>query len=449
MFDLLIRGGSVVNADGVREADIAIENGVFVAVAPDLAEGAQEIEAKGLTIFPGLIDVHLHFNEPGRTEWEGIASGSRAFASGGGTAFFDMPLNSTPCTFDGPSFDLKRRAMEQSSITDFGLWGGLTPNNLDTLDELAERGAIGFKAFMCDSGLPEFERADDLTLYEGMRVAARWGLPVAVHAESEELVKGLTRRIRSNGGETARDYLNSRPMLAEQEAIQRAALIARDVGARLHIVHVSSGRGVALAAELRASGVDLTIETCPHYLTFTEEDLERLGAVAKCSPPLRPAAERDLLWDKVLSGDVDIIASDHSPAPPEMKSDTDFFRLWGGIAGVQSTLGVLLETGAHQHGLELSAVANLIATAPAKRFHIPTKGSIAMGFDADCTIVDAEAGFEVTTESLRYRHKQSPYVGRRLRGVVKRTIRRGVTIFESGNIVESGSGRMVRPAGGE
>ena len=449
MFDLVIREGSVVNADGVREADIAIENGVFVAVAPDLAEGAQEIEAKGLTVFPGLIDVHLHFNEPGRTEWEGIASGSRAFASAGGTAFFDMPLNSSPCTFDGPSFDNKRRAMEQSSITDFGLWGGLTPNNLDTLDELAERGAIGFKAFMCDSGLQEFERADDLTLYEGMRVAARWGLPVAVHAESEELVKGLTRRIRSNGGESARDYLNSRPMLAEQEAIQRAALIARDVGARLHIVHVSSGRGVALAAELRASGVDLTIETCPHYLTFTEEDLERLGAVAKCSPPLRPAVERDLLWDKVLSGEVDIIASDHSPAPPEMKSGTDFFRVWGGIAGVQSTLGVLLEAGAHQRGLALPAIANLIAAAPAKRFHIPTKGSIAMGFDADCTIVDTEAGFEVTTESLRYRHKQSPYVGRTLRGVVKRTIRRGVTIFDNGKIVESGSGRMIRPAGGE
>ena len=449
MFDLVIRGGTVVNADGVLEADIAIENGVFAAVAPDLPEGAQEIDAKGLTVFPGLIDVHLHFNEPGRTEWEGIRSGSRAFASGGGTAFFDMPLNSTPCTFDGPSFDEKRRAMEQSSLTDFGLWGGLTPNNLDTLDELAERGVIGFKAFMCDSGLPEFERADDLTLYEGMRVAARWGLPVAVHAESEELIKGLTRRIRATGGTTARDYLNSRPMLAEQEAIQRAALIASEVGARLHIVHVSSGRGVALAAELRATGVDLTIETCPQYLLFNEEDMERLGAVAKCSPPLRPASEQALLWNNVLAGDVDIIASDHSPAPPEMKTDADFFRLWGGIAGVQSTLGVLLEAGFLQRHLALSAIASLTATAPAKRFHVASKGAIAPGFDADCCLVDTQASYVVTTESLRYRHKQSPYVGRRLRGEVRRTIRRGVTIYENGNIMEEGSGRMIRPAGGE
>lgn len=230
MPDVVIRGGHIVTPEGVTEADIAIEDGRFCEIGRELPGCPDEIDARGLTVFPGLIDVHLHFNEPGRTEWEGISTGSRSLAAGGGTLFFDMPLNSSPCTLHGESFDLKRRAMEQLSITDFGLWGGLVPGNLKELDELAGRGVIGFKAFLSDSGLPEFPRADDLTLYEGMRVAARHDLPVAVHAESEELTKGLSTRIRQAGGTGVRDYLNSRPVIAELEAIQRAALLAREAG---------------------------------------------------------------------------------------------------------------------------------------------------------------------------------------------------------------------------
>ena len=337
MPDLVVRG----DID-----DIAVEDGKIVAIGPELPGAAEEIDARGLHIFPGLIDVHLHFNEPGRTEWEGAATGSRALAAGGGTLFFDMPLNSTPCTVNAEAFDRKRAALAASSITDFGLWGGLIPGNVPELAALADRGVVGFKAFLCDSGLPEFPRTDDVTLFEGLCEAARLGLPVAVHAESQEITQGLTQRIAPQERGGVRAFLRSRPVIAELEAIQRACLLAREAGAKLHIVHVSSGRGVALAAEARAHGTDVSIETCPHYLFFTGEDMERLGAIAKCAPALRDATERDALWAQLLAGTVDIVASDHSPAPPEMKTG-DFGRAWGGIAGVQSTLAVLLDRGHH------------------------------------------------------------------------------------------------------
>jgi allantoinase len=445
MSDLVIRGGSVVTGTSVECLDIAVEDGVIGAVGPHLAGGREELDARGLTIFPGLIDVHLHFNEPGRVEWEGAATGSRALAAGGGTLFFDMPLNSSPCTVDAASFGVKRAALEQASVTDFGLWGGIVPGNVHHLKELAARGVVGFKAFLCNSGLPEFPRADDLTLFEGMRVAAACGLPVAVHAESEEITAGLTRRVRDAGGSDVRAFLASRPVLAEVEAIQRAALLAREAGAWLHIVHISSGRGVAAALEARARGTNLTIETCPHYLFFTEEDMVRLGAVAKCAPPLRPADERDALWQHVLNGNVDMIASDHSPSSPELKCDADFFRVWGGIAGVQSRLAVLIEAGHHQRGLTLPAIAQLSAAMPADKFRIPGKGAIAPGYDADLTLIDLGASSRLRSEELHQRHKQSPYRDYRFRGTVRRTLLRGRTIFRDGTTVEGEAGRFIRP----
>ena len=234
-------------------------------------------------------------------------------------------------------------------------------------------------------------------------------------------------------------------MLAEVEAIQRAALLAREAGAWLHIVHISSGRGVVEALEARARGTNLTIETCPHYLFFTEEDMLRLGAVAKCAPPLRPAAERDALWQHVLSGDVDMIASDHSPSSPELKCEADFFRVWGGIAGVQSRLAVLLEAGHHQRGLTLPAIAQLTAATPARCFAIPGKGAVAAGYDADLTLVDLAASSTLNSEELHQRHPQSPYTEFRFRGTVRRTLLRGRTIFRDGAIVEGEAGRFIRP----
>jgi allantoinase len=435
MSDLVVRGGILATA-GLPQADVAIEDGKIVAVGPDVPGADEEIDARGLHVFPGLIDVHVHFNEPGRAEWEGAATGSRALAAGGGTLFFDMPLNSTPCTINVRAFDLKRAALAESSITDFALWGGLVPGNVSELAELADRGVVGFKAFLCDSGLPEFPRADDRTLFDGLREAARLGLPIAVHAESEELTQGERGSIRA--------FLASRPVIAELEAIQRATLLAREAGAKLHIVHVSSGRGVALAAEARAQGTDVSIETCPHYLFFTEDDVERLGAVAKCAPPLRDAVEQEGLWRQVLGGAVDIVASDHSPAPPEMKSG-DFARAWGGIAGVQSTLSVMLDRGYHCRHLPLERISSLIAATPARRFRIGAKGAIATGMDADLTLVDVSRLTQLQARHLLQRHTISPYSGSFFRGCIRRTIRRGETIFASGEITARNRGRFVRP----
>jgi allantoinase len=443
MHDLVIRHGTIA---GAGAADIALEHGQIAAIGPQLPAAREEIDAQGLTILPGLIDVHLHFNEPGRTAWEGSATGSRALAAGGGTLYFDMPLNSSPCTVSVAAFEEKRAALCASSVTDFGIWGGIIPGNRADLEPLAEAGVIGFKAFLCNSGLPEFPRADDLTLYEGMQVAARHGLPVAVHAESEEITGGLTGRIRAAGGRDVRAYLESRPVIAEVEAIQRAALLARETGAWLHIVHVSSGRGVAAALDARAKGANLTIETCPHYLFFTEDDMERIGAAAKCAPPLRPAEDRDALWRSVLAGDVDMIASDHSPSSPDLKRDPDFFRVWGGIAGVQSTLAVLLEAGWRERALPLPQIVRMTAETPASRFRIAGKGKIAPGYDADLALVDLVDEFTLAPEHLHQRHPFSPYSGSQFRGRVERTLRRGQTIFHQGRITADGGGKWVRPS---
>jgi allantoinase len=445
MAELVIRGGILVTPEGLRRADVAIEGGKIQAIGPELPGTAEEIDARGLHVFPAVIDVHLHFNEPGRTEWEGAATGSRALAAGGGAVFFDMPLNSTPCTVNASEFDRKRAALEASSITDFGLWGGLVPGNAGEMEELADRGVVGFKAFMCDSGLPEFPRADDFTLFEGLAEAARLGLPVAVHAENHELTQGLSRKMAEQGRTSARDFLTSRPVVAEVEAIERATRLAGEANAKLHIVHISSGRGVMAAAEAKARGVDVSIETCAHYLFFTDEDLEQLGAIAKCAPPLRDACQQDALWKTLLDGTIEIVASDHSPAPPDMKTGA-ITQAWGGIAGVQSTLAVLLEGGHFQRELPLERIAELTSTTPAQRFRIAHKGGLAPGNDADVTLIDLRGSYTLEAGDLQQRHAISPYVGATFRGVVRRTLRRGETIFAEGAITARNGGALVRPS---
>jgi len=445
MPELVIRGGTLVTPEGLLRGDVAINDDRIHAIGPELPGGAEEIDARGLHLFPAVIDVHLHFNEPGRTEWEGATTGSRALAAGGGAVFFDMPLNSTPCTVNAREFDRKRAALEASSITDFGLWGGLVPGNVGEMAELADRGVVGFKAFMCDSGLPEFPRADDFTLYEGLAAAARLGLPVAVHAENHELTQGLSRKMAEHGRTGARDFLESRPVVAEVEAIERATRLAGEAGAKLHIVHISSGRGVVAAAEAKARGVDVSIETCAHYLFFTEGDLERLGAIAKCAPPLRDAQQHDALWKTLLDGTIEIVASDHSPAPPDMKTGA-IMQAWGGIAGVQSTLAVLLEQGYFRRELPLERIAKLTAATPAQRFRIARKGSLAPGNDADLTLVDLQESYTLQTGDLQQRHAISPYIGSTFRGIVRRTVRRGETIFADGSITARTKGALVRPS---
>ena len=446
LYDLIVRGGTLVTSTGTLAADLAVADGRVVAAAPGLAGPARaELDATGLHAFPGVVDAHVHFNEPGRTDWEGVATGSRAFAAGGGTTYCDMPLNAHPPTVDGASFDAKLAAARAGSLVDFALWGGLVPGDLDRLDELAARGAIGFKAFMATSGTTDFPAADDLTLYEGMARAARLGLPVAVHAENDRLTGGLARRAVAAGRTGVSDYLASRPAVAELEAIGRALSFAEATGCALHVVHVSTGRGVALVAEARARGVDASCETCPHYLALTEEDAERLGTVAKCAPPLRPRAERDALWAHLAAGTLPMIASDHSPAPPALKAGRDFFAVWGGIAGCQSTLAVLLTAGHAARGLPLPAIAAALAANVARRFRLPGKGELAVGADADLALVDLGHEGALTADQLLYRHRISPYVGRRFRGRVARTLVRGRTVARDGRVVEGSVGQLVCP----
>ncbi|MBV9258881.1 MAG: allantoinase [Ktedonobacteraceae bacterium] len=447
LYDLIIRNGTLVTAEGISQSDLAIAGGQIVMIEPEL-EGTsdEEIDAWGMHIFPGGIDAHLHFNDPGRAHWEGFVTGTRALAAGGTTAFFDMPLNASPPTIDAASFDLKRREAQANSLVDFGLWGGLVPGNIDRLEELVGRGVVGFKAFMSNSGIEDFPSVDDVTLYEGMQRVAKLGSIVAVHAENDQITSILARRAREQGKTGIRDYLDSRPVVAELEAIERAILFAQETGCKLHIVHVSSGRGVALVVEARARGIDVSCETCPHYLVLTEDDVERLGAVAKCAPPLRTREVQEELWQQLLAGNIPMVTSDHSPAPAEMKTGSDFFQVWGGISGCQSLLQLLLTDGYCERQLPLETIASLTSAYIARRFHLGSrKGRLAIGADADLALIDLQAESELRTSDLYYRHAHSPYVGKTLHGRIHRTLLRGDTIFLDGQFAPDVRGNLIKP----
>ena len=415
---------------GAEPADVAIADGLIVAVGRELGLSAAEtVDAAGLHVLAGAVDAHVNFNDPGRADWEGWASGTAAAAAGGTTCVIDMPLNAHPPTLDADSFRQKLAAAGAGAVTDFALWGGLVPGNVDRLAELAELGVAGFKAFMCPSGIDDFEAADDLTLLEGMKEAARLRLPVAVHAESAAITAELAARATGRGW---RDYTASRPVGAELEAIARAIELAEQSGCSLHVVHVSTGRGVRLVTAARERGVDVTCETCPHYLALDEDDLEALGAIAKCAPPLRSRTDRDDLRAELAAGSIDFVASDHSPAPPALKEGDDAFAVWGGISGCQSLLALALTEGVPHE---------LISERPAARFRLAGKGRLEPGADADLVLVDPGVESVLRAADLRYRHPHSPYVGRHLRGRIAGTWLRGRRV-----VAGEPRGRLVRPA---
>jgi allantoinase len=438
MYDLVVRGGTV---------DVAVADGVIAAVGDGVDGDAREvIDATGLLVLPGAVDAHVHLDDPGRAHWEGFATGTAALAAGGTTTAVDMPLNAIPPTLDGASFAAKAQAARGVARVDVALWGGLVPGDLDRLDELADAGVVGFKAFMSASGVAEFAAADDLTLLEGMARARRLGLPVAVHAESDALTSRLAARAVAEGRTTMRDYLESRPVVAELEAIGRALRFAEETGCALHVVHVSSVHGVALVADARARGVDVTCETCPHYLVLDADDAVRLGAVAKCAPPLRSALEVDGLWASIIGGDVDLVATDHSPSPAELKeTGDDAFAAWGGIPGAQTLVALLYEFGVVERRMTTARLAAVTAGAPAARFGLaPAKGALAEGADADLLLLDPAQSWTIARDDLRDRHRLSPFVGMTLRGRVVRTVLRGQTIARDGQVVGDPIGRVLR-----
>jgi allantoinase len=422
-FDVLIRGARDVPELGIADGKIA---------AFSTGSAAEEVDATGLLLLPGVLDAHVHFNEPGRTDWEGWKTGSQGAAAGGVTTVCDMPLNSTPPLVDAAAFDAKHRAAAAQAVCDFAFWGGLTPQSLDALEPLANCGVIGFKAFMSHSGISDFPKVDLACLRRGMKRAAALDLPVAVHAEFDDA--------RDPHGTTVRDYLASRPVDMELNAIRAALDIAGDTGCALHVVHVSSAQGIQLITAAKKAGVDVTCETCPHYLIFTGDDMEQLGAVAKCAPPMRDAANRERLREDVLAGRVDTVGSDHSPSPWALKEPADFLEVWGGISGIQHLLPLLLDLD-----LPPAQLSQLVAEHPARRFRLPGKGRLQIGMDADLVFVEMGTAHEIFATDLMYRHRHSPYVGRTLRACVRRTMLRGRTVFHDGAIVSPPGGRLITP----
>lgn len=426
-------------ADG-STVDILVEGGQIAELGAELSVSARvpELDARGLLALPGVVDSHVHFNEPGsRTGWEGWATGSAAAAAGGVTTVVEMPLNASPPTVDTALFNRKVASAAASSHVDFGLWGGVIPGNRDQLRPLAERGVIGFKAFVSDSGVADFPAADAGTLLEAMETIAETGLTLAVHAESDEITSALARTAISEGRLSMRDYLASRPIVAETEAIARLLELAGATGCSLHIVHISSARGVELVNRARDEGLAVSCEVTPHHLLLDAEDAVRLGAVAKCAPPLRDRAESDRLWAQVLGREIDWIASDHSPAPPELLSEADLFASWGGIAAVQSSLELLLTDGR----LPLELIPEVTASVPADRLSLAGKGRLEVGADADLALVQLGPARELSAGELRSRHRRSPYVGRTLTAQVRHTLLRGEPIGPA----EPPRGRLLTP----
>ncbi|MGH8047214.1 MAG: allantoinase AllB, partial [Chthoniobacterales bacterium] len=429
MPDLIIRNA---NVPGAATADIAVENGIIVEMAPAIAGTANdEMDATGLLVLPGVFDAHVHFNEPGRVHWEGFATGSRALAAGGGTSFVDMPLNASPPTIDRESFEQKRVAGEAASVLDFALWGGLVPGNSDRLEELAECGVVGFKAFMIDSGIADFPGVDASVLREGMKIAARLGLPVAVHAEDEAMIAEKSNAARQFGNTGVRGYLDSRPPESELNAVRVALEIAGETRCRLQIVHVSCPEAIELISSAKAGGVDVTSEVCPHHLLLNEDAMFRHGAFAKCAPPLRNESRRAALWDDLPR--IDSIGSDHSPAPPDMKQGDDMFKVWGGIMGCQHGFLLLLDAVLERNSGRLPDVWEKMTSHPARRLGLGTrKGRIAPGFDADIIFVERTERREITAAELLYKHKTSPYVGAAIQSRVVRSLLRGHDVGLSG-----------------
>ena len=431
-YDKIIRNGLIVNSDGIKKCDIAISEGKIIEIAEKIDGNAPyEIDATGLHILPGLIDSHVHFNEPGRDEWEGLATGSAGLAAGGATTFFDMPLNSTPPTINGEAFDAKTKLAEEKSVVNYRLWGGMVPENLDQLEELHNKGVIGFKSYMSKSGIEDFGYLEDVTLFKGMQKIKELGSILAVHAESDIITGQIAEYMKENGKVSIRDYVNSRPILSEMEAVSRVLAYAESTGCKTHIVHASSGEVVNIVADAKKRGIDVTVETCPHYLSLTVSDFEKLGPIAKCAPPLRDEENVEGLWQLLKDGEIDVVGSDHSPSPLSLKEGKGIFEAWGGIPGAQSTLNVLLEEGYHKREVPLEKIVQVSAENPAKRFGLyPAKGKIATGSDADLAIVNLNESFTLQASDLRYKHKYSPYVGKTFRGKVQYTLCNGVVVFE-------------------
>lgn len=447
--DLYLKNALVVTAtDQIDGGGVVVADGrvVMVTIADSEVDADTVIDLEGRVLLPGLVDGHVHFNEPGREEWEGYRTGTMAAAAGGITTIIDMPLNATPPTINAAELARKRMAVADQAVVDYAHWGGLVDNNIDDLDAMFADGVVGFKAFMSESGV-DFARVDDDILF-----AAFQSLPadamVAVHAENETVTQYLAAQLQAQGRTDRLAWGESRPPSAEVEAIQRAAFWAEEAAGKLHIVHASTAAAIRAVSQASERGVDVSVETCPHYLFFCVDLLEAMGPLAKCAPPLRSRAEVERLWDSLLAGHVDVIGSDHSPCTWDLKERgiDNIWDAWGGISGIQSMLPVMLSEGVHQRGLALTQLVAMMCTNPAKLYGLyPQKGALTPGSDADFVIVDLDKEWALSADQLFYKNKHSPYVGCTLTGQVHSTYVRGTKVYEQHEIlVEPGYGQLLK-----
>jgi allantoinase len=433
-YDLIIKGGHVVLSNDIRDIDIAVRDGVIVAMGDDISNHAELVlDASNQYVLPGMIDAHVHFNDPGRTDWEGFFHGSRLMAAGGCTTYLDMPLNNIPSTTKLSFLLEKAQKGLSDSIIDFSLWGGLVPGNYDDLEDLAANGVIGFKAFLSATGTDEFESIDDITLFRGMQKISKLNKILALHSESSPIIERLVTEKKSKGLCSIRDYIESRPVIAEMEAVNRAILFAKETGCAIHFVHISSAKSVKLIQEAKKKGLDITLETCPHYLLFNDQDFKSKGAIAKCAPPLRSEKERIQLWEALTNGQIDFIASDHSPCPSSMKLEFkhDMFKAWGGISGGQFSMEAIIDQAFIKRNIPLTEIAKWLSINPAIRFGLyPRKGTISIGSDADFAIVDPNLEHLITKNDLFSKHQHSPYIGSKFGCRITNTVSRGKIVYD-------------------
>jgi allantoinase len=446
-YDLVIKGGNVVLRDGVRKLDIGIKNEKISCIAEEITEDATEvIDAEGQYVMPGMIDTHVHISEPGRAEWEGFETGSMALAAGGTTSYVEMPLNALPATINRDNLNLKLEAAVNQNYVDYGFYGGLVPDNLDKLEELSDAGVLAFKCFMSDitSDVPgDFTNVDDYTLYKGMQKLAELDQILCIHAENPSVTSNLAKEFVREGRTTAIDYVDSRPIFTEVDAVQRAILFAKETGCKLHIVHISTSEAVQVILQAQQEGVDVTVESCPHYFSMTAEDVEEIGVKAKCQPPLRKAKDQAKLWDELLAGNINWLTSDHSPCTEDLKQG-NIFEAWGGISGAQNNVDLMFDLAVKQRGLAVNKFVDLIATNPAVRFNLPNKGEIAVSKDADIILVDPNQSYTVKRENLYYKNKHSAYEGRKIDCRVTKTILRGNVVFDlNEGIVGTPKGKLL------
>lgn len=420
-YDLVFAGERVLVDGEFAPAEVGVRNGIVARLAPvgTGLVGAWSVRlADDEVLIPGLVDTHVHVNEPGRTEWEGFASATRAAAAGGVTTIVDMPLNSIPPTTSVAALAAKRAAAQGRVFVDVGFWGGLVPGNEADLLPLVAEGVYGFKCFLVDSGVDEFPPVTAEAMERAMRVLAEARSLVIVHAEDASLIDAAPH---GNGRDYA-DFLASRPRAAEHVAISAVIEAARRTGARAHILHLSSADALASIAWAKHDGVRITAETCPHYLVLAAEDVASGATAYKCCPPIREGSNRDELWRGLAAGVIDFVVSDHSPASAELKlaGNGDFAEAWGGIASLQLGLPIVW-TEARHRGIRLERVVEWMSTTPARRVGLVAKGAIAEGRAADLTIVAPDEAFTVDAASLEHRHPITPYDGRELVGVVRAT----------------------------